>query len=80
MNWVVYYKLSVATVVGTAAYNMIKQHDDYKNGYVAWNFFCEWYDGGAEKNETADYLRSKLESYRLTLASDESKYLNNVLA
>ena len=80
MNRVVYYKLLVATVVGTAAYNMVKQHEDYNNGYVAWRFFCEWYDGGDVKNEAADYLRSNLEIYHLTLASDESKYINNVLS
>ena len=36
INLVVYYHLEVATVEGTA-YHLVKQHEDYKNGYAGWN-------------------------------------------
>ena len=60
MNQVVYSQIAVTTVVGTA-HHLIKQHEDDKNGYGSWNDLCEWYDGYAVKNKTADNLRFKLE-------------------
>ena len=36
INLVVYYHLEVATVEGTA-HHLVKQHEDYKNGYAGWN-------------------------------------------
>ena len=76
MNKFVYSKLSVATVAGTA-HHLVKQHEDDKNKYTSWNALCEWYDGDSVKNKTSDYLRSKLENYRLILASKAAQYINN---
>ena len=69
MNLVVYSQLEVSTI-GGAAHHLIKQYEDDKNGYGVCNALCEWYDGDAVKEKTADSLRSKLESYRLTSASN----------
>ena len=41
--------------------------------------FCEWYDGGSMRKKTEDSLNSKLESYRLTSASNAAQYINNFL-
>ena len=56
MNQVVYSQLAISTVGGTI-HHLIKQHEDDKIGYGAWNNFCEWYYGDAVKNEAEDYLR-----------------------
>ena len=74
----VYYHLAVATVRGNAQH-VIKQHEDDKNGYGAWNALFEWYDGNAVKKKTAYYLRSELESYCLTSASNAAQYINDFL-
>ena len=65
MNWIVYSQLSVATVGGTA-HHLVKIFEDTKNWNVVWKSMYEWYDGDVIKNETAESLRSKKESYRLT--------------
>ena len=62
---VVYSHLEVATVGGTE-YHLIKKYEDDKNGYGAQNALCDWYDRDAVKNKAVDYLRSRLESYRVT--------------
>ena len=74
----IYSQLTLATVEITS-HHLIKQYEDDKNGYVAWNALCEWYDDSSVKNETEYYLRSKLEIYRLTLASNPEEYINNFL-
>ena len=38
INLLVYYHIAVATVVGTA-HHMVKQHENDKNIYAAWNAF-----------------------------------------
>ena len=73
MNQVVYYQLAVATVGGTS-HQIIKKNEGNKNVYGACNTLCECYDGGAVEKKTADYLRSKLEIYCLTLASNIAQY------
>ena len=78
MNRVVYSQLSVATVGGNS-HRLFKQYKDDNNGYGSWNDLCEWYDGNRMKNKTADSLKSKLESYCLTLASNAAHYINNFL-
>ena len=78
MSRVVYSQLGVATV-GRTAHHLIKQHDDNKDEYGVWNALREWHDGGSVKNEIADYLRFKLEIYRLTSASKAAQYINNFL-
>ena len=65
MNRVVYSKLAVETVRGTA-HHLIKKYEDDNNGYGACNALCEWYDGYDVKKKTEDSLRYKLESYRIT--------------
>ena len=75
----VYYQLAIATVGGNA-HHVIKQHEDDKNGYGAWKALCEVYDRGDLKNEIADSLRSKLESYNFISAPNAAKYINNLLA
>ena len=74
----VYYQLLVVTVVGTA-HHIIKQHEGDKHRYGSWNALCEWYYRYAVKNKIADYLGSKLESYRLTSESNAAQYINNSL-
>ena len=78
MTEVVYFKLEVATVVGTANH-LFKENKDDNNGYAAWNALCEWYGGYAVKNETSYPLWYKLESYRLTSKSNAAQYINNFL-
>ena len=78
INQLVYSQLEVATI-GWTAYHIIKKYEDDKDGYGAWNDLCEWYDGGAVRNKTSDSLRSKLESYRITSASNAAQYINNFL-
>ena len=78
MNRVVYSQLAVATVGGTANHPM-KQYEVDENGYRTWNTLCEWYDGDAVKNKTSYSLRSKLESYHLTLVSNAEQHINNFL-
>ena len=51
INWVVYSKLAVATIGGTA-HHLIKKDEDDKNGYGAWNDLCECYDRYDVKNKT----------------------------
>ena len=50
MNCVVYSQLSVAAVGGTA-HQLVKEYENNKNGYTAWNTLCEWYNGDAVNNE-----------------------------
>ena len=65
MNRIFYSQLAVATVGGTA-HHLVKIFEDTKNWNVVWKSMYEWYDGDVIKNETAESLRSKKESYRLT--------------
>ena len=74
----VYPQLSVTDVGGTS-HHLIKHHKGNNNGYAAWNALCEWYYGGAVKNETAHSLRYKLEIYCLTFASNAAQYFSNFL-
>ena len=60
MNKVIYSQLELA-IAGVTSHQLIKQYEDDKNGYGAWNVLCEWYDEDYVKNKTEDYLRSKLE-------------------
>ena len=78
MNGVVYSKLAVVTVGGTANH-LIKKYEDYNNGCGSWNSLCEWYDGDAVNNKTTDSLRYKLERYLLTSDSNTAQYTNNFL-
>ena len=54
MNQVVYSQSAVATVGGTS-HHLIKQFEDYKNGYGAWNSLCEWQNRGAVKKKIMFY-------------------------
>ena len=64
MTRVVYLQLAASTVDGTA-YHLVKQHEDTKNGHLAWHAMCDWYDGDTVKNEMAEALRNKLNSLKL---------------
>ena len=75
---VVYYQLEVATVGGTE-HHLVKQHKENNYGYVAWNPLCEWYDGGAVKNEAEVSLMYKFEIYCLKSDSNASQYMNDLL-
>ena len=50
MNRVVYSQFEVGTVGGTS-HQLIKQYEEDKNGYGAWNALCEWYDGDDVKKK-----------------------------
>ena len=52
-------QLAVETV-GETVNNLVKKYEYDKNGYGEWNALCGWYDGDEVKNETSDYLKSKL--------------------
>ena len=45
------YSQLVVTIFGETSHHLIKQHGDDKNGYIACNALCEWYDWDAVKNE-----------------------------
>ena len=51
MNQVVYLQLSVVNI-GVTSHYLIKQYEDDKIVYGAWNALCGWYDEYAVKNET----------------------------
>ena len=78
LNLVVYSQLEVQTVGGTS-HHLIKPYEDDKNFYGAWNALCEWSDDAAVKNKPANYFKSNLESYRITLASNVAQCINNFL-
>ena len=77
-NRVVFSQLSVATSGGTA-YHLVKQHDEDKDGYAAWQSLIKWFDGDVLKAETADTVRARLESYKLGNGTTASQYINNFL-
>ena len=56
MSCVVYSQLSVAAVGGTV-HQLVKEYENDKNGYTAWNTLCEWYNGDAVNNEKVESLR-----------------------
>lgn len=78
MNRIVYSQLAVATVEGTA-YHLVKQYEDMKDGYAAWQSLLGWYDGDVIKHETAEVIRAKLESLKLTIGSSAESYINQFL-
>ena len=78
LNRIVYSQLAVATSGGTA-YHIVKAHDRRKDGHAAWRDLCQWFDGDAMKNETADNLRAKLESYRMTSSTGAQQYINSFM-
>ena len=78
MNKIVYSQLSAATVDGNA-HHLIKAHDTTKDGHAAWCNLCEWYDGDVVQSETADELRSKLDTHKLHPGVTATSYLNNFL-
>ena len=77
-NAIVYSQLAVATSGGTA-YHLVKAFEWEQDGNAAWRNLLEWYDGDALKNETADTLRRKLESYRLSSSDGVLRYINNFI-
>ena len=78
MNKIVYSQLSAATVDGNA-HHLVKAHEDIKDGHAAWESLCEWYDGDVVQSETADKLRSKLDTHKLHTGVTATFYLNNFL-
>ena len=70
--------VQIATSGGTA-YHIVKAHDRRKDGHAAWRDLCQWFDGDAMKNETADNLRAKLESYRMTSSTGVQQYINSFM-
>ena len=64
---------------GGAAHHLVKIFEDMKDVNAAWKSIFEWYDGDVMKNKSAESLRSKLESYSLTLSSNIENYINNFL-
>ena len=77
-NHIVYPQLAMKTVGGTA-HHLVKRFEDTKDGNAAWESMCEWYGRDVIKNETKKSLRSKLESYHLTLSSNTENDINNFL-
>eukprot|EP00957_Ditylum_brightwellii_P114423 8723707-Ditylum_brightwellii.AAC.1 len=55
-NRVVFSNLSVATSGGTA-HQLVKQHDEDKDGYAACHSLIKWFDGDVLKAKTADTVR-----------------------
>jgi hypothetical protein len=78
MNAIVYSQLAVATVDGNA-HHLVKQHEDSRDGYAAWQALVEWFDGDIIKNETAEALREKLETLSLHPGVTASDYVNKYL-
>ena len=48
MNRIVYAQLSVATSDGTS-HHLVKQYDQDRDGYEAWQALCQWHDGNLIK-------------------------------
>eukprot|EP00957_Ditylum_brightwellii_P189734 14442947-Ditylum_brightwellii.AAC.1 len=63
-NRLVFSQLSVSTSGGTV-YHLVKQHDEDKDGYTAWQSLIKWFDGDVLEAKTADTARARLESYKL---------------
>ena len=78
MNSIVYSQLAAATVDGNA-HHLVKEYEDGQDGYAAWQNLCDWYDGDVVKHETADELRSKLESLKLDTTTAATQYINKFL-
>ena len=78
MNAIVYSQLAVATVDGNA-HHLVKQHEDTRDGYAAWQALVEWFDGDIIKNETAEALREKLETLSLHPGVTASDYVNKYM-
>eukprot|EP00957_Ditylum_brightwellii_P063986 4854104-Ditylum_brightwellii.AAC.1 len=64
-NRMVFSQLSVATS-GGISYHLMKQHGEDKEGYTAWHSLIEWFNGDVLKVKTADTIRTRLESYKLS--------------
>ena len=78
MNKIVYSQLAAATIDGTANH-LVTQYNDSSNGHGAWNALVEWYDGDVVRAETAEELRSKLNSLTLQPGAHASSYINKFL-
>ena len=77
-NKIVYSQLAAATVDGIA-HHLVKAHEDTKDGHAAWKSLCEWYDGDVVQSETADELRSKLDTLKLHSGTTAGQYINKFL-
>jgi hypothetical protein len=78
MNTIVYSQLAVATVDGSA-HHLVKQHEDERDGYKAWNSLLEWFDGDNIRNETADMIRARLQALTLHPGMTASDYVNKYM-
>ena len=77
-NKLIFALLSNATVEGHP-HHLVNDFKQEKDGYLAWHALCDWYDGEEIKNETADALRTKIQSLKMSGGNGESSassYIN----